>query len=285
MSIPVELKYRRWWRWHTKRRDLPASLEEVPAARRLPLWRALTTARGEAGRVFALRYLLDVKPRVFRRLSADQVAALLEQLPWLQVKPDAAAPFPFFEYKGIHYYLPSDHGLNLVVLEYPIADKAFQDYVQHGKPEALHLLCATLCREAEPDDTQATLRGDPRVPLLSMSQAKKRAERLAGLDESVMAAVLYYFAGVKEFVNKNYGPVLFEAPKEGEDEEQSPSAPSLGWWGIFFTVATDGPFGDVDRVHQTRFHTICMYLVERIRQQKAAEMKARLQSPDFGDQK
>lgn len=283
MPIPVELKYRRWWRWHTKRRDLPASLEEVPAARRLPLWRALTTARGEAGRVFALRYLLDVKPRVFRRLSVDHVAALLDALPWLQVQPDAKAPFPAFEHGGVTYHLPSDHGMNLVALEFPIADKAFLDYVQHGKPEALLLLCATLCREADPDDAQATLRGDVRVPLLSMSQAKKRAERLAGLDESTMAGVLYYFAGVKEFINQTYGKVLFEEPKD-DDDAPAPSAPSLGWWGIYFTVATDGPFGDEDRVHQKRFHTVCMYLVDRIRQQKAAEMKARMQSPDFGQQ-
>ncbi len=231
----------------------------------------------------ALKYLLDVPNRTWRRLTENNIAALLDTLPWLQVRPDVVSPFHEFTHLDVTYYMPASHGMNMVALEYPIADAAFQDYLNTGKPAALLLLCATLCREAEPNAALAIQRGDKRRPLLSRSEATERAKALAGLDESIQAAVLYYFAGVKKFINETYGKVLF-VQKEEEDAAAT-AGPSLGWWAIYFTVATDGPFGrDVEIVHQKRFHDVCLFLVNRIREQKEADMRARLQSKDFGQE-
>lgn len=281
--IPVTLTYRTWYgRTVTKRRDLPASFQEVEQSRRLPLHRALCSAPGEAGRVFGLRYLLNLPARTFRRLSENHIAALLEAVPWMQVQIGVQQPFPSFVHQGTEYFMPSNNGMNLVALEYPIADKSFQDYVANGRKPDLLLLCATLCREKHSNEAEALRRGDNRVPLLSRAEASARAKRLEDVDDAVLVGVLYFFAGIKQFVNQSYGPSLFEK-KEGEDEASEPSSgPSLGWWSIYFSVAMEGPFGNLDAVHQTRFHDICLFLIDSIRKQKEAEMRARLASADFG---
>lgn len=282
MPVPVEITIgpRRHYR-----RDLPASWTEVPEARRSAVVRALLSAPGEVGRIAAIRVLLDVPRRIFRLLDADHALALLDALPWLKAAP---SPFPMlttFRHRRRDYFLPNAHGMNMSALEYPIADDAFKDYLQSGKPAALALLCGTLCREAEPDQAAAIRRGDRRIPLLSRGQAEHRAGLFGDLPEWIQGAVLLYFAGVKEFIHGSYGKVLFEEPET--DEHGNPigggGAPSLGWWSVYFTVATDGPFGIRDQVYQAGFHDVCLYLVDRIRAQREADMRARLASKGFGD--
>lgn len=281
MPIPITIDSPRR---ATIRRDLPASWKEVPQARRLPLWRALVSAPGESGRVFALRLLLDLPRRVWRDFDADHVAALLDALPWMRPEPTPEPVFDSFEHLGQRYFLPDGHGLNLVAIEYPIADEAFCNYVDTRSSEHLRLLCATLCREEEKDQARVDLRGDRRVPLMSRSQAEARARQFELLPEDIMVGVLLYFAGVKAFVAGNYGKVLFEQPDEDEPAEPS-TTPSLGWWSIYFNLAVEGPFGNnVEEVYQAPFHDVCTYLVERVRLQKAAEMRARMASKGFGEQ-
>lgn len=267
------------------RRALPASWKEVPEPRRLPLWQALCSAPGDAGRVAALRYLLQLPRAVFFGLDALDAARLLDGLPWLAVRPDPAPVFDSFRHRRVRYFLPSGHGLNLVALEYPIADDAFLDYVTTGKPEALRLLCATLCREEETDRKAAERRGDRRVPLRSRYEAEARAERLRDLPDYIQQAVLLYFAAVKEYVHGSYGKVLFEQPDQ--DENGNPvvtsTTPSLGWWSLYFSTATEGPFGnDVETLYQAPFHDVCLYLVDRIRMQKESEMRDKMASKGFG---
>lgn len=286
MPVPVEIRMpgRRLWPAKTYHRALPASLREVGEARRLPLWRALLSGEGEAGRVAALRLLLRLPRSVRLALDADHVAALLEAVPWMQARPNPLQPFAAFRHRGVRYFLPNDFGMNLVALEYPIADEAFTNYIKTGKEEHLLLLCGTLCREEEVDPAAVAQRGDRRVPLLSRPQAEARAERLHGLDAGVMSGVLHYFAGVKEYVHGSYGKVLFEEPDTDHAGNPLPAStrPSLGWWSVFFTVAHDGPFGDVERVYQTSFHDVCLYLVDRIRAQKEEEIRMRLAGKGFG---
>lgn len=281
MQAPARV---RWMRPRTYRRSLPASFQEVPEERRLPLWRALLAAPGEAGRVRALQVLLDVPPAVFLRLDGDQVAALLEALPWLVAKPDPAPALTSFPFQDRTYFFPTAHGMNLAAIEYPVADDAFMAYAKTGQPESLRLLCGALLREQEPDEALAIQRGDRRVPLLSRAQASHRAGVFRDLPDHIQIAALLYFAGVKEFVRRAYGPVLFEEPDTDEHGNllQSNTRPSLGWWSLYYSVATDGPFGDLKAVYQTGFHDVCLYLVERIRQQKDAEMRAQMASSSFG---
>lgn len=283
MPIPVEILLKRRWRIQRRnyRRVLPASLEEVEDARRLPLWRALLSRPGEAGKLAAIRYLLNLPKSVFRLLSDDQAFALIEALPWLEVLPDPAPRIRSFEYHGKTYHFPKPHGMNLVALEYPLADEAFMKWAKTGSEDSALLLCGILCREESADLEASITRGDKRVPILSRSQAAARADHFKKLPEDIRTAVILYFAGVKEFVSNSYGKVLFEQPEEGAQEQTT--TPSLGWWSVYFSVAADGPFGhDVDIVYQKPFHSVCLYLVDRIRQQKAEALQRKLASKGFG---
>ena len=282
MATPISIRLPRsvWRMWaRTYRRDLPASWTEVDEARRLSLLQILIESPGLVGQVKALRMLLDLPKRIWRRLDAEMVAALLEKCPWLISKPDPRPTFPSFNHNGVTYYLPAAHGLNLVALEYPIADEALLQFAKKG--EGLLLLCGTLCREAEPDQEAATRRGDKRRPLRTRYEAEARAKRLEGLPIHIQIGVLMYFAGVKEYVHKAYGKHLFEQPEDKEPGQPS-TTPSLGWWSIYFSLGVEGPFGNLEQVYQTEFHDVCVFLVDRIKAQKAEAMKARLQSNDFG---
>lgn len=288
MPFPIEIECpRRMWPMRRRyRRDLPASFREVEEGRRLPLWRALLSAAGEAGRIAALRVLLGLPAGVFRKLTGDHLAALLDALPWLVAKPDPVPALTTFRYQDADYFFPSAHGMNLVAIEYPLADKAFMDYVTAGKPEALRMLCGVLLRERDTDEQAIIRRNDPRVPLLSRGQAQHRSEQFGTLPEEIQQAALLFFAGLKEFVSNSYGKVLFEEPETDEQGNpiQTSTTPSMGWWSVYWSVAESGPFGnDVKQVYQTGFHDVCLYLVDRIRQQKEAEMKAKLASKGFGE--
>lgn len=286
MPIPVEISIPRRWRIlrSNYRRILPASFEEVDEARRLPLWKALCSKPGEAGQLAAIRYLLDLPKPVFNRLSDDQAYELLLAMPWLEALPNPTPRFSSFRYKGQTYHLPKTHGLNMVALEYPIADEAFMRWAETGNQASVLLLCGALCREQEENESEVITRGDKRVPLLTQHEAQARAEHFRDLPEEIRTAVIMQFAGIKEFVANSYGKVLFEQPEEGEKLEQS-TTPSLGWWSIYFSLAIDGPFGrDVKLVEQAPFHKVCLYLVDRVRQQKEEAMRQKLASKGFGQE-
>lgn len=287
LKIEITLPTRPWWRPRAKvyRRDLPASWTEVAPARRLPLFRALLTGPGALGRLRAIRSLLRLPKPVFLGLADDDLAALLDAASWLDMQPTPEPILPSFEHRGVRYYAPLGHGLNLVALEYPIADEAFGNILRDAGDEAQRLLVATLYREANPDEDAVVRRGDIRAPLLTRWEAEARAKRLEGLPREICDAVLLYFAGVKLYVHKAYGAHLFEQPDDDDPEaaQQAATTPSLGWWGVYFNLAQDGPFGrNVEEVYQTAFHDVCLFLVDRKRQEERMKIQQRMNEKDFG---
>lgn len=287
-SVQITIPRRRWYSIGAEyRRDLPATWEDVAPARRLPLLRALLSKPGTGGRIAALRLLLNVPAGAFLGLSDLDVAALLERVSWLDCSPDPEPILASFEHRGRTYHAPKGHGLNLVALEYPIADEAFGKFLRTGNLEDLRLLIATLYREENPDKDAVERRGDLRIPLRSRWEAEARAGRLSGLSAEVATAGLMYFAGVKLYIHQMYGKALFEQEDEekpGADSAgESNTANPLGWWGVYFNLAQDGPFGrNVEEVYQTSFHDVCLFLADRKRQQERMQMQQRMQSTDFG---
>lgn len=284
LKIEVTLPRRFWRPWQQRyRRDLPASWTEVEPSRRLPLLRCLFNYRGALGRLKAMRLLLDLPKRIFLGLQDDDLAALIDATAWLDVQPSPEPVLPSFVHQGITYHAPLGHGLNLVALEYPIADEAFGKFIDKADPAALRLLVATLYREANTDENAVIQRGDIRVPLRTRWEAEHRAKKFAGLDTAVAQAVLLYFAGVKLYIHKAYGNHLFEQRDEDEQETTPSTTPSLGWWGVYFNLAQDGPFGrNVEEVYQTSFHDVCLFLVDRKRQDDRMKLQERMKQPDFG---
>lgn len=281
-KIEIRLR-RRWWRPWKKvyRRVLPASWMEVEPARRLPLVRLVLSRPGAGGGLLGIRHLLKVPGRIFKAMTDEDLAALLEALPWLRAKPSAEPSLAWFDLGGVRYYAPLSHGLNLVALEYPIADEAFGNYLRSGDIQDLRLLVGTLYREENLDQEAVNRRGDIRVPLLSRWEAEARAKRLAALPDEVALAVMLYFAGVKGYVYQAYGEYLFV--QETEAGTQPVTSPGLGWWSVYFNLAVDGPFGrNVEEVYQSSYHDVCLYLVDRKKQEDRLAMDRRMAQPDFG---
>lgn len=276
ITVPGRLRSRNY------RRDLPASWSEVPEARRLPLLCALLQDDTIVGRLRALRIALNLPNSVFNALSEDHVVDLLLACEsWMIIKPDATPRIASFVHGGKEYFLPKPYGFNMVALEYPLADEVFVRFMATGGERDLAILVGTLCREEEVDPALVKTRGDRRVPLLTRWEAEARADDLKNLSPDVAMSVVLFFAGLKEFVHSSYGKVLFEHPEEESDAP--PQQSGLGWWGLYWQVAIDGPYGrHVDQVYQAPFHDVCLHMVERIRIQKEAEAKQRLNSPDFG---
>lgn len=285
IQIRIDLGRRNFWLLGRKsfRRDLPTSFQEVPAARRLVLLRYLIQHPEQAGRIKAMQHLLRIPPRIFKGLNDLDIAALLDLCPWLAITESPAPILPEFTYRRTRYIAPAAHGLNLVGLEYPIADEAFEKYMKTGDIEALNLLIGTLYREQNYNEQAVARRGDERLPLLSRWEAEGRAITLAGAPVETKVSALLYFAGVKQYINKAYGQHLFEQPDDDDAPLVPSTTPGLGWWGVYFNLAIDGPFGrNVEDVYQTSFHDICLYLVERKRQQERSELDRRMNESDFG---
>ncbi len=278
----VQIQYRGVFK--TRRiiaRDLPESWKDVPADRRLRVLQALLSSPSEeVGRIKALKILLNVNLSVLKSMNADQISALLNTVPWLKYQPSAEPILEYFDHEGKRYFMPQAFGFNMRAMEYPIADEALERYLTGNQLEDLHLLCATICREGEPDEATVNLRGDIRIQLRSRAEAEARAKAFKKLPLPIAMAVLAFQAGLKEYIFKSYGTVLFKQPEEDGDEPQ-PEGFTLGWWGTFFDLATDGPFGNIEQVYQTSFHDICLYLVKRRKDQEAAEMRQKMHSPDW----
>jgi hypothetical protein len=285
LPVVITAERRRWLGNEKKtwRRALPTSWNEVAGSRRRVFFGYWIRDEAHAA-LRILRHVLRLPGWAWRALGADELAALCAQLEWMRPGPECAVlPFDSFRHRGVTYYLPTPKGQNLVCIEYPLADKFYERAVLHQDERALLCLVGTLCREANPDQAEALKRNDRRVPLHSSSEAEARADRLRGLPAETAWAVLYFFAGLKEYVAKVYGPWIFEQDDDDPDDdveetapaEKQPSGPNFGWWGTFQQVAEGGVFGPLRDVYQSFFHEVCIYLVR----QKQREDAMRQASP------
>lgn len=275
-----------WWprkKKHTWRRELPETWSEIPPRRRLKCYRLVVNdARAGLRQVLAL--CLRLPAWALRAMRAEEVAALTGALAWMTPAADCERlPFPNFEHGGVTYHFPRPKGENMTCIEYPIADEYYMQFVQGKDDTALLLLTATLVREEHPDQGRALREEDARVPLHSRAEIAARANRLRAAPTEYQVAALLFFAGMKEYVHRVYGPHLFDQDDEepGTDSEEEHNEPEnndeqedagFGWWGILQDVAEAGLFGTMKEVYQANFHEVCMYLVRQ--QIKARQMRA-----------
>lgn len=271
--------------WRKIRRHLPDSLRAIEPGRRISVLRPLIGIEGEAGRVAALKILLELPATAWNNLAPAHIADLLEKMPWLSLLPSPVAPFEDFTHDGVRYFFPADNFENGTCLEYPFADEQMQAFVEKADDRALRMLTATLCREAEPDSSAALRRADRRVRLHSRAEVEARADRLEKCPLEWQVLALFYFVGVKTLVHRLYGPWLFNQPEtdeNGEAVEDPPKTDGLGWWGLFMDAA-GGDLQKLEAIEQGNFHTFCLMEVRRRKQAKEAEMAMRLSNPRFGE--
>lgn len=262
------------------RRDLPLSFAEVPQSRLCSLIRVLL--QGDENRIFAAEVLLDLPRAILALIPTEDWGWILYNMEWCKLEPSAIRPRLYFVHDGVQYWFPADNFQNGTCLEFALADDFYNAYVEHGSPQDLRKLVATLCREKKESLAERLRTADNRIPLLSRAEAEARAKRLDTLPEELAAMVLFYFAGVKQQIAEIYGEWLFDNDEDEPDEHHTPtpkSGPMFGWWSVFFDMAEN--ITNLPTVYQTSFHTLCMMLVERRKRAKEQETRARLNRPDF----
>lgn len=195
-------------------------------------------------------------------LPADDLICLTGQLKWATLQPSAEPIVEKFTHCGVTYFFPKKDFANGAAIEYPIADDFYKKYseseTEADRVKFLTLLVATICREENPDHAQKITRGDERIPLNSIDEAKHRAVALENVQVGVLIAAKLYFEGVKLLVFQTYGEWLF--PKGEKNEAEEDNRTEMGWWTAFLDVAASGPFGNLEKVYQTRFHVVALWM-------------------------
>jgi len=290
--VTAERAGRWWWRRvMTWRRELPERWSDLPEPRRRLYYGFMLTGE-QAGLRQVLRHCLRLPAWAFQAMRAEEVAALAGVLAWMQPAADCdTIPFPSFEWRKLTYHFPKPTGENLTCIEYPLADEYYLQFVQDGNDSALLLLLATICREECYDRHRVMREEDYRVPLHSRAEVIARANRLRGAPVEYQMSALLWYAGMKQYVHRVYGPHLFDLDDEDDndetttddndetpdndpnDETTNDDSAGFGWWGVLQDVAEAGLFGTMKEVYQASFHEVCMWLVrQRIKERQMSAM-------------
>ena len=237
-----------------------------------------------------LTRILDLPRWAMAAVPLPQLKELRALIEWMTPTPDCEnAPWQYFEHRGRTWHMPKPMGENMTCIEYPLADEYYLKFVQDGDDSALLMLVATLVREESTDPQRRLREDDVRVALYSRAEISDRATVLRHLPVEYQMSVLMWYAGMKQYVHRVYGPHLFEPDydddetteskeddyEEIRDEKEEDSADGFGWWGVFQDVAEAGLFGTMKEVYQANFHEVCMWLVRKriAERQMKAEME------------
>lgn len=287
-DILVSATRRRWWGTQRKnwRLWLPQSWEELRGRRRLLLFTAALT-KGESALPSIVMQCNKVPKWAWIAMDPIDRAGVLAHYRWMLPRPDCTTvPFKAFTHNGVEYWLPKAKFENGTCLEFALADGYYKRYRETGDESALMKLVATLCRPAKTAEGDILASGDIRIGMVSKEQVENRANAMKGLSAAMQVAVLLYFIGVKEYVNKTFW-MLFDHPPETEpDHEENPEAeperpagPKFGWWSKFMEVGASNLFGNYEEVLQKRLFLICMHLVDQHEINKQARAAARQNRP------
>jgi hypothetical protein len=259
---------------------LPTSWSEVAPNLRRDFWKFAL-----AGNFLEIARIASRIPKaVWFALDAESKAAMVSVVrEFATAKPDCAnLPFAALRCDGRDYYFPKPNGSNITAMEFAIADE-YYNKVAAGDTKVLPLLVSTICREAHPDNAEAMRRDDVRVPIYSRTEVEARAAIIKDAQPAMQFSALLYWAGMKQLVATLYGEWLFDAPEQPEEGEPEPQPneapvqspqPNFGWWGSFLTVAESGVFGNVEQVHHTAFHNVCVWMVKQeVKRQQIANQK------------
>ena len=226
--------------------------------------------------------LRDLVPRRFRsRLSDTDAAGIASLMGWMHQEAQCEqVALPHLTHRGRQYLFARERGVNVSGIEFALCDDLYNEFLG-GNLEALYTLSACMWRERDPDAAAALRRGDERVPLYSKEEAEARARALRKAPPEMHMQALMWFAGLKLYVHRIYGAWLFEEQEADGDEADAPEpqsgGPDFGWWGQFLQVAEAGVFGNLQQVYQTTIHDICIYLVKKHAEHRAA--MARMPQP------
>jgi hypothetical protein len=263
-KIEITKPRHHWWqRTRTYSREIAGNWTELDDSSRLFCVRELLPPDPKGAFVGAktriLRGVLKLPKKVFNQLSDENMSALIDCLDWLTLDADITPIVPSFDWKGIRFDLPKAKFENGTALEFALGDQFLDKFTKTGEESDLLNLVSVLARHQGKS-------------IASKEESEYIATNFKGLPIGISMSVLLYFVGIKEYIHKLYGELLFGDNDEDADTAAIAHFPNFGWWGSFLQIAESGVFGNYEQVLQTNFHRVVMFLIEK--RKESERMKA-----------
>lgn len=269
----------------TTRRSLPKSFQEMESGLRLFCYESLISFARPNAMTLILRKILHLPSAQFKAIPDADIASMILAIDWMNLGPQTTPIIPSFKHSwGKEYFFPEKEFSNGRANVYPLADEFFNKFMEGDESQA-DLLLATLALPKNKDGE--------RIGIKSRSEITRRAESFKDVNPAIKMMAISYWAGIKEYVFDLYKGYLWPDPDEEKPEEDSAAAISgngdtagqeqgdgvmFGWWGVFMELAETGVFGTLNDVHQSNFHTLCMYRTKKRKEYNDAEIQRQIKT-------
>lgn len=226
-----------------------------------------------------LRELLSMKPFEFDALPDWVIYELGKNVRWLtetntltrQLQPAFRLPVAQ-AWQKLHG--PGELFINITFAEFVVAEKHFMRYCKSSKTEDLHQLVATFYRPLRWFHHVRKLfgnyNGDQRAAFNEHLVAD-RSRKMAGVSEVILLAILTWYRGCREALERLY-PHVFTS---GESEGPKPLNP--GWEPVLRGMS-GGKFGDYDKTKHINVHIVLREMNEQLRQAEEVKRKSTKQN-------
>ena len=284
--ITVAIHIDRNDRRKTTRRSLPESWQEMESGLRLFCYEALISFARPNAMTLIIKKILHLPSTQFKAIPDSDIASMILAIDWMNLGPQTTPIIPSFKHNWQkEYFFPSKEFSNGRANVYPLADEFFNKFMEGDESQA-DLLLATLALQKNEDGE--------RIGIKSRSEIIARAESFKDVDPAIKMMAISYWAGIKEYVFDLYKGYLWPDPDEEKDQlefdpnsqiegtteetTQEGDGVMFGWWGVFMELAETGVFGTLNDVHQSNFHTLCMYRTKKRKEHMDAEIQRQIKT-------
>lgn len=219
------------------------------------------------------RLLAHLHPQFFKRLKKVDPHALYEigkLIAWTfelkemdgaeEVKPLVKG----FKHKGTWYQLPQESFYDVVGDEYAHIELAVSG-LKDNFEEKIHELTAIIARPLRPKKERKVEDFDGYArQYFNPETVGIREKTLKGVKPWVYGVVKDFVLRAQELIAIRYAEVFSGGEGEGS---------SLGWEGMFMSIAESGIFGNVQAVKRTNVHDLLFFTLKRERERKKRELE------------
>lgn len=206
--------------------------------------------------------------RIFKNGYIDPYAILKlsEHISWLwdrfeieggtEIKPWV----PEFRWKRATYMAPQPN-FNDVTLDEFAHISMYLDEIAAGDAEAVYGLASAVCRPIR-NKKQLHSPDFDGYPRQAFNPNVIDPELFKSAPEWILWNVYDMCLRAQLMIGKKYQP-LFDGKKS--------DGPNFGWLGIIMNIAESGTYGNASHVKQENIHTICIYAVKKVLEQRKHE--------------
>lgn len=290
-EVVIKKKGRLFGRVKTIRRSfsIPESWEEVPFEKRADVTRYLIKHDYWGARVCLLKDFLELQDDELPYVNEFDLGEAIQYLEWMKMVPMTQPLLPYFKHSKSTYFCTAEKFADGTNLEFVKADEYYQKFSK-GDDTALLKLTALLYRRKviKPGVANRVLTRYP-VDTDNLEILDQFQQELNDLPLEYQFMALWYWAGIKQYINQVYGKWLFVDQGEPTDSDEvdteyqeKKQGVMFGWWGVFLDLSKTGVFGSYNSVLSTNFHTTCMYLVKESKEKRDRERKQLMQKERSG---